>query len=184
MRMRVDVNVNVIYLYCMTIAMSVKTDRKWGVQAFAALFDVTPRAVRFYEDKGLITPARESGSRVFGPADYLRFERILRAKRIGFTLGDIKEVLDVTDGVVTDRLELLRRRENFGRVIKSLSRRRDDIDFVNQEMTELCDLLDDHLAKADADDHGLAFAADYEAALRRHLDDDFAPDVTITEIPA
>ena len=100
----------------------------WGIREFAKMFDVTPRTIRFYEDKGLLKPARNAGSRVFSAEDYVRFERIMRAKRIGFTLDDIKEVLEVTDGHVKDRVELLRRKKNFETVIKSLKRRREDID--------------------------------------------------------
>jgi len=155
-----------------------KSDSKWSIREFAALFDITPRAIRFYEDKGLISPAREGGSRVFGAIDYFRFERILRAKRLGFTLDDIKEVLDVMDGNVTERSELIRRQGNFRRVIKSLSRRRQDIDVLTAEMSEICDLLDTHLAEIDPQSHGLAFAADYDAVFRRYLVDDFEPDTT------
>ena len=158
-----------------------KHEPKWGVRAFAELFDVTPRAVRFYEDKGLITPNRESGSRVFGPVEYVRFERILRAKRLGFSLDDIKEVLDVTDGKITDRVELLRRRENFGLVVDSLSRRRVDLDKLTEEMTDLCAQLDAHLEASSEHENGLAFAADYEAAFREHFADEFAVDISLND---
>ncbi|MEP6342027.1 MAG: MerR family transcriptional regulator [Maricaulaceae bacterium] len=152
-------------------------DPKWGVQAFATLFDITPRAVRFYEDKGLITPCRENGSRVFGPVEYVRFERILRAKRLGFTLDDIKEVLDVMDGTVRAHVELRRRRENFARVVKNLSRRREDIKKLTADMTDLCARIDTHLADVNPDDHGLAFAADYEAVFREHFADEHTSDI-------
>ena len=154
---------------------------KWGVQAFADLFDVTPRAVRFYEDKGLVTPSREGGSRVFGPVEYVRFERILRAKRLGFSLDDIKQVLDVTDGNVRDRVELLRRRENFSRVVDSLHRRRIDLDKLTEEMTDLCAQLDEHLEASSEHENGLAFAADYEAAFRDHFADEITTDTSLNE---
>jgi len=165
--------------FAMKIETTLKADAKWTVRTFAALFDVTPRAVRFYEDKGLISPKRESGHRVFGGVEYVRFERILRAKRLGFTLDDIKEVLEVTDGIVTDRVELMRRQKNFRRVISNLSRRRDDIDLMTTEMAEICDVMDEHLGQADPKAHGLAFAADYEAVFQRFLVDDFAPDTPL-----
>lgn len=160
----------------MAIQQTIRPDVKWSIRSFAALFDVTPRAVRFYEDKGLISPAREGSSRIFGAVDYVRFERILRAKRLGFSLDDIKEVLDVTDGHVSDRVELIRRQKNFRHVIENLSQRRHDIDVLTAEMTEICDLMDEHLAAPDVQAQGLAFAADYDAVFRRYLVDDFAPD--------
>ncbi len=172
----VDVNVNVNYKPSVMTETKLSAVSKWSIREFAALFDITPRAIRFYEDKGLISPSREGGSRVFGAIDYLRFERILRAKRLGFTLDDIKEVLEVTDGDVSDRAELLRRQGNFRRVIKGLARRRQDIDVLTAEMSEICDLLDRHLAETDPQSHGLAFAADYDAVFRRYLIDGFEPD--------
>ena len=49
---------------------------QWGIKSFAEIFDVTPRTIRFYEDKGLLTPARANGVRVFSPEDRIRFEKI------------------------------------------------------------------------------------------------------------
>ena len=179
--MRVDVNVNVTYTKFMNALGNVIDQPKWGVQAFADLFDVTPRAVRFYEDKGLVTPRREGGSRVFGPVEYVRFERILRAKRLGFSLDDIKVVLDVTDGNVKDRVELLQRRENFKTVIESLSRRRLDINKLTEEMADLCAQIDTYLDAAQPHENGLAFAADYEAAFREHFADEVAADMSLNK---
>ena len=118
---------------------------KWGIREFAQMFDVTPRTIRFYEDKGLLTPSRDAGARVFGQADYLRFEKIMRGKRLGFTLDDIKEVMEVTDGHITDRVELLRRQKNFRHVIASLKRRREDIASLARDMTEICNVIDTHI---------------------------------------
>ncbi len=117
---------------------------QWGIREFAEIFDVTPRTIRFYEDKGLLTPSRGAGGRIFNQDDYQRFEKIMRAKRLGFTLGDIKEVLDVTDGHITDRVELLRRQKNFRHVIASLKRRREDIAYVTRDMIEICNVIDDY----------------------------------------
>lgn len=163
----------------MSTKLKLTADSKWGIRDFANLFGVTPRAIRFYEDKGLISPSREGGSRVFGALDRFRFERILRAKRLGFTLDDIKEVLEVTDGVVSDPAELMRRQENFRRVIKSLSRRRSDIDVLSAELSGLCNLMNDHIVKTKPVSQGLAFAADYDAIFRQYLVDDFAPDAIV-----
>ena len=59
----------------------------WRIAELAAHFDITTRAIRFYEDKGLISPARIGGHRVFNAVDKARLEKILRAKRIGFHVG-------------------------------------------------------------------------------------------------
>jgi len=148
----------------------------WGIQDFAKRFDVTTRTVRFYEDKGLLSPKRLAGARIFGVHDQARFERILRAKRLGFTLDDIKEVLDVTDGRISDRAELLRRKGNFEKVIKSLKRRRKDVEILAQEMTELCADIDVFLAKAPETSDIFQYAKAYDARFRETMADDFSPD--------
>ena len=135
---------------------------QWGIREFAQMFDVTPRTIRFYEDKGLMTPARDAGARVFYQADFVRFESIMRGKRLGFTLDDIKEVFEVTDGQIIDRVELLRRQKNFKHVISSLKRRREDIAGLARDMTEICDIIDAHINNA-PDNGVFNLAKAYEA---------------------
>ncbi|MFC5584769.1 MerR family DNA-binding transcriptional regulator [Nitratireductor kimnyeongensis] len=60
-------------------------------------FGVTLRALRFYEDKGLLTPERIGTSRLYSQTDKLRLQQILLGRKIGFSLSDIKEVLDLDD---------------------------------------------------------------------------------------
>ena len=60
-------------------------------------FSVTPRALRFYEDEGLIAPRRQGLSRIYGWRDRARLAWILRGKRVGFSLADIREMIDLYD---------------------------------------------------------------------------------------
>src|SRR3546814_6888207 len=73
-----------------------------GVQTCALpIFDVTARALRFYEDEGLINPSRKGMLRLYSKRDRARLVWILRAKRVGFRLADIREMIDlygVADG--------------------------------------------------------------------------------------
>ncbi len=67
-------------------------------------FDVTPRTLRFYEQKELLHPTREGLNRIFNHRDRARLRLILRGKKVGFSLDDIKEMLDLynlKDGQVT-----------------------------------------------------------------------------------
>ena len=153
---------------------------QWGIREFAKLFDVTPRTIRFYEDKGLIMPSRDSGARIFNQIDYHRVERIMRGKRLGFTLDDIREVLEVTDGHITDRVELLRRRNNFRHVIASLKRRREDIAALAQDMSEICDVIDTQIETTTDSDRVFDLAKAYEAKFSqtpfaKETEDDFQP---------
>ena len=72
--------------------------RKYTISELAAEFDVTTRTIRFYEDQGLLTPHRAGRGgliRVYRPADRTRLRLILRGKRLGFSLSEIKEILDM-----------------------------------------------------------------------------------------
>jgi DNA-binding transcriptional MerR regulator len=63
-------------------------------------FDITPRAIRFYEDQGLLAPKREGSNglrRVYSPRDRTRLKLTLRVKRLGFTLSEIRTLLDLYD---------------------------------------------------------------------------------------
>ena len=151
----------------------------WGIADTADHFEITTRAIRFYEDKGLLTPVRANGHRVFSTQDRERLEKILRAKRIGFSLEDIKQFLDVTDGSVTDTEELLRRKTSFEAVIARLRRKRKDIEIIAKDMQTLCTIIDDYIENAPQDGSKkggvFQFAEAYDAMFRAHLDDDFPP---------
>lgn len=140
----------------------------WGIALTAEHFEITTRALRFYEDKGLLTPHRIGGRRVFNAEDRERLEKILRAKRIGFSLEDIKQFLDVTDGTVTEMNELLRRKTSFEAVITRLRRKRKDIQVVAKDMQDLCTIIDDHVENAPASSV-FQFADAYDALFRKQL---------------
>lgn len=69
----------------------------YSIRDLAREFDVTTRTIRFYEDEGLISPARRGQTRLFSPRDRVRLKLILRGKRLGFTLNEIREIIDLYD---------------------------------------------------------------------------------------
>ena len=81
----------------------------YSVTELARELGVTPRAIRFYEDQGLICPQRAGNTRVYSHRDRARMILILRGKRLGFTLRDIKEFLDLyaTDVAQVEQMQLL-----------------------------------------------------------------------------
>ena len=140
----------------------------WGIRQFADMFDVTARTLRFYESKGLLSPDRdEAGTRLYSAADRARFERIMRAKRMGFSLDDIKAVLDVTEGKVSDREELENRKSSFQTVLRGLKRRREDIDIMARDLAEIVEIIDEHLAQTEEEPSVESLAARYEAAFKK-----------------
>jgi DNA-binding transcriptional MerR regulator len=94
--------------------------RFYSVTELAQVLDVTPRTIRFYEQKGLLAPQRAGKTRVYTHRDKARLQLILRGKRLGFSLSEIKEYLDLYDtdhgqssqirlllNKVADRIDLL-----------------------------------------------------------------------------
>ena len=71
--------------------------RTWTIGELASEFDTTLRTIRFYEDRGLLTPERQGTTRIFHDRDRVRLQLILRGKRLGFTLDEIAHVINMYD---------------------------------------------------------------------------------------
>ncbi len=105
-------------------------------------FGVTARALRFYEDEALIAPERRGTQRLYSDRDRARLAWILRGKRVGLSLADIKELLDlydVGDGRQTQRLKTIERCQAKA---DALARQRVDIDATIAELTQFIALLE------------------------------------------
>ena len=71
-----------------------ETERaEFSISELAREFDVTPRAIRFYEDQGLLAPRRAGQRRIYTPRDRTRLKLTLRGKRLGLTLAEIRRLL-------------------------------------------------------------------------------------------
>jgi DNA-binding transcriptional MerR regulator len=87
-----------------TVADRSNRDRTYSITELCREFDVTPRTLRFYEQKGLLHPDRRGWTRLFSYRDRARLQLILRGKKVGFSLEEIKEMLDLynlRDGQLT-----------------------------------------------------------------------------------
>src|SRR5713101_880108 len=112
-----------------------ETERtEFSISDLAREFDVTPRTIRFYEDQGLISPRREGQRRVYTPRDKIRLKLTLRGKRLGLSLSEIKELIDMYEPGRDERPQL----ERFLAVLEShkssLLQQRADIE---AQLTEL-----------------------------------------------
>ncbi len=123
-------------------------DRLYTVSELARELGLTPRALRFYEDKGLIAPRRAGTTRVYTHRDRARLILILRGKRLGFSLAGIKTYLDLYDADITQRAQLRHLLEAVGARLVELEQQREALE---ESITELSDIR-----------------AQAEAALARH----------------
>jgi DNA-binding transcriptional MerR regulator len=98
-----------------------------GIQDVARQLGVTPRTLRFYEDNGLISPERVGSTRVYAKRDIGRMQLILRGKRLGFTIREIREFLNLYDTDPTHREQMS---HLLGRV-------RERLDGLKQQMVAL-----------------------------------------------
>jgi DNA-binding transcriptional MerR regulator len=120
--------------------------RTYTITQLAEEFGITPRAIRFYEDRALLSPRREGQNRIYSPRDRVRLGFILRGKRLGFRLDEIREMLDLYDlgdGQAEQlRVTLERTRER----LQTLRRQRQDIDQAIGELEEAARTLETMLA--------------------------------------
>ena len=110
-------------------------------------FGVTARALRFYEDEKLIFPERRGTTRLYTDRDRARLTWILRGKRVGFSLNDIRELLDLYDLGDHQHTQMLATLERCRSRVAALRRQKQDIDATIAELDEFCALLDERLHK-------------------------------------
>ncbi|MSR14422.1 MAG: MerR family DNA-binding transcriptional regulator [Gammaproteobacteria bacterium] len=77
-------------------------DLEYSISDLAQAFSITPRTLRFYEMKGLVLPKRQGVNRIYSDKDKVRLELALRGKRLGFSLEEIKEIIEMQDPTQPD----------------------------------------------------------------------------------
>jgi DNA-binding transcriptional MerR regulator len=146
-----------------------RPERSFTIRQLCLEFKCTPRALRFYEDKGLLSPGRQGLNRVYSYKDRARLQLILRGKRVGLSLAEIREILQLYgkgDGGAAQNAKALRR---FRERIAAFEQQRADIDEHLGELREACARLEGVLASAAPE--LLADGLDVAAAPRRPVSD-------------
>lgn len=98
---------------------------------------VTPRAIRFYETKGLIKPRRVGSTRVYSHRDRARMLIILRGKRLGFSLAEIREYLNLYDADPKHKEQLERLLDGVRKRTELLEDQRRDLELALNELREI-----------------------------------------------
>ncbi|MDO1558057.1 MerR family DNA-binding transcriptional regulator [Brevundimonas sp. 2R-24] len=144
--------------------------RTYTIRQLCREFGATARALRFYEDKGMLSPARKGQTRVYSARDRARLKLILRGRRIGFSLSEIQEMLDLydrKDGNAHQMAVALRRHRAQ---IEALRQQREDLDAAIATAEEACAYMEQRLAESRPD--LLPGGAEYHTVLSASLDDD------------
>lgn len=109
----------------------------YTITELAREFDITSRAIRFYEDQGLLSPSREGAggrSRVYTPRDRTRLKLTLRGKRLGLSLSEIRDLVDMYETPKDTTAQMQRFLGVLARHRETLEQQREDIDMTLAEI--------------------------------------------------
>jgi len=124
--------------------------RTYTIRQLTKEFSVTARTLRFYEDEGLIAPTRRGQTRIYAPRDRARITLILRGRRVGFSLAEIREILDLYDVHDGGKTQILHARKKFEERVDTLERQKIDIEESLKELRRAIKTIDDAFAKGSA----------------------------------
>lgn len=127
--------------------------KTYSITQLSEEFSITPRAIRFYEDRGLLHPRRDGQTRIYSQRDWVRLLLILRGKRVGFSLAELREILDLYDLGDGQTEQIRRTLETARGKMISLERQRQDIDQTMAELKTACAHLESQLIERGIDPH-------------------------------
>ena len=110
----------------------------YSISDLARELDITTRAIRFYEEQGMLAPERRGQERIFSPRDLVTLKLILRGKRIGFSLAECKELIDLYDPSGNRKQldyfleKIIERREQLARQMLDIQQMQEELDTAEQ----------------------------------------------------
>ncbi|MBC7146626.1 MAG: MerR family DNA-binding transcriptional regulator [Thioclava marina] len=128
------------------------TETVMTIREMCDAFDVTPRTLRFYESKELLFPIREGQKRLFTRRDRARLKLILRGKRFGFSLEDIRQLLDLYEMGDKQKTQLSETIKLAQQRLEEMKRQRDELGQAIEELAGQIDWAEQELDKARHDD--------------------------------
>ena len=141
------------------------------ITALCREYEVTPRALRFYEDRGLLEPQRRGQARLYSARDRARLSLILRGKRLGFSLSEIAGLIELYDPRDFGAVQLDRSLQAVAARIDQLQRQRTELDTILAELTLVQADMKLRRAQLPHTDR-LPKAEDYDRLLRPRVDGD------------
>jgi DNA-binding transcriptional MerR regulator len=116
--------------------------RTFTIRQLTREFGVTARTLRFYEEEKLITPGRRGQTRLYGARERARLLLILRGRRVGFSVAELRELLDLYDGPGGNVTQMVQARRKFVERIATLEQQRRDIEQSLAELHQGIDTID------------------------------------------
>nr|WP_163503102.1 MerR family DNA-binding transcriptional regulator [Halomonas socia] len=112
--------------------------RTYSISELSRMFEVTPRTIRFYEQEGLLEPQRRGQTRIYHDKDRVRLKLTLRGKRLGFSLAEIREVIELYDALPNGNARQLQRLlELLAEKRSNLQRQEEDIRQMRRELDDV-----------------------------------------------
>ncbi|NLJ51066.1 MAG: MerR family DNA-binding transcriptional regulator [Alcaligenaceae bacterium] len=123
------------------------TQKSWSISELAEIYQVTPRTLRYYEDQGIISPIRDGQKRIYKQRDRTRLKLALRGKRLGFTLAEIRNLIDMYDGPGSHPDQLQSYLSHLQKQKELLTQQQKDIQEVLEEIRRQEQVCHDLLAQ-------------------------------------
>lgn len=120
---------------------------RFSIHDLVEEFDVTSRTLRFYEEKGLLNPTRRGQDRIYSRRDRARLKLVLMGKSVGFSLEDVRAMLDLYDLGDGQATQLRVALERFEEKLAELDRKRRDLDHAYAELSHARDVVRSRLAR-------------------------------------
>jgi DNA-binding transcriptional MerR regulator len=115
---------------------------RYSISELAAQFDISPRSIRFYEEKGLISPKRSRGNqRIYTKRDRARLKLILRGKRFGYSLDEIAEMIGMTDADISEVTQIERSLAYGERKLKEIRKQIEELELLEQDILSVREKL-------------------------------------------
>ena len=128
------------------------SERRWTVGELADELGVTTRTLRFYEAEGLVSPRRQGAARVYSVRDRTRLRLILRGKRLGMSLAEIAEIIDIYDGAASsERRQLRTLLDRLAVITGDLQARQEDLRRTLEEVADVTELCRTRLRELDTE---------------------------------
>ncbi|MBI4962199.1 MAG: MerR family DNA-binding transcriptional regulator [Desulfomonile tiedjei] len=114
----------------------------YSISELAAEFDISPRSIRFYEEKGLVSPQRTRGNqRIYTRRDRARLKLVLRGKRFGYSLDEIAEMIGMTDADISEVTQIQRSLAYGEKKLKEIRERIEELELLEQDMLSVREKL-------------------------------------------